>query len=256
MTSALKNDIENQTYDYHKLDDDRNTIGNSFSNDFRIHEAIRMGFIRKVYGILSAQMLLTTFMCFLSMFSKTFLKFQVENIWLILLAMVGTIVIPCLVCCKEDLFRQVPTNYIILGVFTLLESYIVGFICGLTNPRVVFMAAFMTLAMVTGLTVYAMTTKTDLTMQGGLLFIVGMGIMLLAIFALFTNNKLVHVFISTLWVILFGVYLVYDTQLIIGNHKLKLDSDEYILASFMLYLDVINLFLNLLQIISYLFDRN
>lgn len=256
MSTPFKNDIEHQTYDYHKLEDDKNTVGNSFSNDFRIHEAIRLGFIRKVYGILCGQMLLTTFVCFLSMFSNSFLKFQVENIWLILMAMMITLVIPCLVCCKEDIFRKVPTNYIILAVFTLCESYIVGFICGLTNPRVVFMAAFMTLSMVIGLTVYAMTTKTDITMKGGILFIVGMGIMLLAVFALFTNNKLVHVFISTLWVILFGVYLVYDTQLIIGNHKLKLDSDEYILASFMLYLDIINLFLNLLQIISYLFDRN
>ena len=145
MTSSQKNDIENQTYDYHKLDDDRNTVGNSFSNDFRIHEAIRMGFIRKVYGILSAQMLLTTFMCFLSMYSKSFFKFQVENIWLILLASVGTIA-PCLSCYTEDLFRKVPSYYIIRGVFTLLESYILGFICGMTNPRVVFVASFITLA--------------------------------------------------------------------------------------------------------------
>jgi FtsH-binding integral membrane protein len=256
MTSSYKQDIEHQPYDYHKLEDEKNTLGNSFSNDVRIDQAIRLGFIRKVYGILSVQMLLTTFMCFLSMFSKSFLRFQMENMWLIVTAMICTLILPCLFFCYEDLFRKVPTNYIILGVFTLFESYIVGFICGVTNPRVVFMAAFMTFAMVIGLTLYAMTTKTDITMQGGTLFIIGMAIMLLAIFALFTHNKIVHVFISTLWVILFGIYLVYDTQLIIGNHKLRLDSDEYILASFMLYLDIINLFLNLLQILSYLFDRN
>lgn len=254
--ASLKNDIEHQPYDYHKLEDDKNTIGNSFSSDIRIHQAMRLGFVRKVYGILSFQMLLTTVMCFLSMTSSSFFRFQAENLWLIVFAMIATLVLPCLVFCYEDLFRIVPTNYIILGVFTLFESYIVGFICGMTNPRVVFMAAFMTLTMVIGLTLYAMTTKTDITMQGGILFIIGMGIMLLAIFAMFTTNKLVHVFISTLWVILFGIYLIYDTQLIIGNHKFRLETEEYILASFMLYLDIINLFLNLIQIIGYLFDRN
>jgi len=256
MASSQKHDIENQPYDYHKLEDDKNTLGNSIYNEVRFDQAIRLGFIRKVYGILTAQMLLTTFMCFLSMFSNSFLRFQIENIWLIYTAMICTLILPCLIFCYEDLFKKVPTNYVILGVFTLFESYIVGFICGVTSPRVVFMAAFMTLSMVIGLTLYAMTTKTDITMQGGALFIIGMAIMLMAIFALFTDNKIVHVFISTLWVILFGIYLVYDTQLIVGNHKFRLDSDEYILASFMLYLDIINLFLNLLQIISYLFDRN
>jgi FtsH-binding integral membrane protein len=184
MASSHKHDLENQPYDYHKLEDDKNTIGNSILNEVRIDQAIRLGFIRKVYGILSAQMLLTTFMCFLSMFSNSFLRFQIENIWLIYIAMICTLILPCLIFCYEDLFRKVPTNYVILGVFTLFESYIVGFICGVTNPRVVFMAAFMTLAMVIGLTLYAMTTKTDITMQGGALFIIGMAILLMAIFAL------------------------------------------------------------------------
>ena len=243
-----------------KYEDEYHLMGEDFERDHegknylsehdRINVAIRLGFIRKVYGILSCQLLMSTIMCALSMYSKSFFQFQAENAGLLIFSILVTLVLPCLAMCFNDLFRKVPTNYIFLGTFTFFESYLISFICGASNPRLVFMAASMTFAMVLGLTVYAMTTKTDITMMGGMIFILGMSVFLLALFAMFTNNKLIHVFISTLWIIIFGVYLVYDTQLIMGNGELKLTVDDYILASFMLYLDIVNLFLNLLQILN------
>lgn len=222
----------------------------------KINLSIRLGFVRKVYGIVSCQLLLSTFMCLLSMYSTSFFQFQMEHFGLMIFFMIMTIALPCFALCFDQLLRQVPTNYIFLATFTLLESYIVGFLCGMSNPKVVFMAAFMTFAMVVGLTFYACTTKTDITLQGGSIFILGFAVFLLATFALFTDNKIIHIFISTLWIIVFGIYLIYDTQLILGNGSLKLTTDDYILASFMLYLDVINLFVNLLQILNIISGDN
>lgn len=46
-------------------------------------------------------------------------------------------------------------------------------------------------------------------------------------------------------------YLVVDTQMIVGGtHKFQISSEEYVFASLTLYLDVINIFLYILQIIS------
>jgi protein lifeguard len=238
--------------DYQLIDNDieRNSKGHLLNEYDRINVGIRLGFVKKVYSILSLQLLMTTIMCLFSMYSKSFFQFQAENFGLLLFSILMTAILPCLSLCFNDLFRKVPHNYIFLTTFTFFESYLVSFICGATNPRIVFMAASMTFAMVLGLTLYAMTTKTDLTMQGGLLFIIGMGVLLFSLFAMFTNNKIVHVVLSTVFVILFGVYLVYDTQLILGNGELKLTVDDYILASFMLYLDIVNLFINLLQILN------
>lgn len=238
-------------HDYHLLDDDLEAQ-NQRNHQEKWDVLLRLGFIRKVYGILSIQLLATTFMCFLSMASTSFFQFQLNNIWLFIFAMLLTLILPCFVFCFSSLLKEVPKNYIFLGVFTLCESYLVSFICGMTNPGIVFMAAFMTFAMVLALTLYAATTKSDFTMMGGLLFVFGMGIFLLSFCAMFTNNKFVHIFISCLCVVLFGIYLVYDTQLILGNKELRLSIDDYILASFMLYTDIIGLFLNLLQILSLL----
>ena len=51
--------------------------------------------------------------------------------------------------------------------------------------------------------------------------------------------------------LVFMVYIVYDTQLMIGGkHKYSLDPEEYVFAALNLYLDIINLFLYLLSIIG------
>jgi len=148
--------------------------------------------------------------------------------------------------------RQTPNNYLVLAGFTLAESYIVSFMCALSNPKLVFMAAFMTFALVISLTLYALTTKSDFTTQGGLLFILGCGFLMFSIFGMFTNNKIFHVILCVLGIILFGFYLLYDTQLIIGNRDNQLDIDDYILAAFMLYTDIIYIFTYILELLQML----
>lgn len=49
---------------------------------------------------------------------------------------------------------------------------------------------------------------------------------------------------------LYCFYLIIDTQLILGGRKNELSLDNYILGAAMLYVDIIQLFLNLLRIIG------
>ena len=74
-----------------------------------------------------------------------------------------------LFCCGLD--RKVPTNYILLGVFTGAEAYTVMFVCAkVRSPIIVLEAALLTAGIVIGLTVYAMTSKRDFTTCGAFLF--------------------------------------------------------------------------------------
>ena len=51
--------------------------------------------------------------------------------------------------------------------------------------------------------------------------------------------------------LIFSMYIVYDTQLMMGGkHKYSLSPEEYIFASLSLYLDIINLFMYILMIIG------
>ena len=49
---------------------------------------------------------------------------------------------------------------------------------------------------------------------------------------------------------MFGLYLVYDVQLISGKFGIEYSIDDYIFAAMELYLDIIRLFLEILRILS------
>ena len=54
---------------------------------------------------------------------------------------------------------------------------------------------------------------------------------------------------SAVGAVIFSLYIIYDTQIMLGgNHKYSLSPEEYIFAALNLYLDIINLFLYLLSI--------
>ena len=235
----------NNEYDNYK---DFSDVSNEKIKDISIE--IRLGFIRKVYGILSAQLLLTSILSFIAMVSKSYQNFLLNHLGLIYFFLFLIIVISFIIQCCSNLMQSVPQNYIILFLFTFAESYVISFICAFSNHKLVFMAAFMTFVMCLSLTLYAINTKSDFTTKGGLLFILCAGLILFSIFGLFTNNKFFHILISTMGVILFGFYLIYDTQLIIGNKSELIEMDDYILGAFQLYLDIINIFLYLLDLLN------
>ena len=49
---------------------------------------------------------------------------------------------------------------------------------------------------------------------------------------------------------LFGLYLIVDIQLIMGNQSRRIGMDDYVFAAINLYLDVINIFLYILRILG------
>jgi FtsH-binding integral membrane protein len=61
-------------------------------------------------------------------------------------------------------------------------------------------------------------------------------------------NRTLHLIYAYLAVILFSFYLLFDTQLIMGGKRYQIDIDDYIMAAMILYLDIINIFLQLLKI--------
>jgi FtsH-binding integral membrane protein len=46
---------------------------------------------------------------------------------------------------------------------------------------------------------------------------------------------------------IFSLYLIYDVQLVAGDKQKKFSEDDYILAALNIYLDIIGIFIQLLQ---------
>lgn len=63
--------------------------------------------------------------------------------------------------------------------------------------------------------------------------------------------KIVSLVYACLGALLFSVYLVYDTQMMMGGkHKYSIHPEEYIFAALNLYVDIINIFIMILGIIG------
>ena len=113
--------------------------------------------------------------------------------------------------CYKKIARNVPLNYILLLVFTLTECYMVSFITGLTDPATVLMAGGLTAAITISLTVYAFTTKTDFTTCGAFLFVCVTALIVGGIIGIFVRSRWLNLILSILGVIVFGLYLIFDT---------------------------------------------
>ena len=79
------------------------------------------------------------------------------------------------------------------------------------------MAAGLSLAAVIGLTAYACKTKTDFTTKGAVLFMCGTCIFFFGIMAGVYYQNVINLAYSLVCSVLFGLYLIYDTQLILGG---------------------------------------
>ena len=136
-----------------------------------ITKSIRINFIRKVYGILSFQILITTIFVILTMAIKSIKTFMINNPILFYIILLLTIILPIIIICFPNTMNKVPLNYIILLLFTLSESYLISFICSISNGKIVLMACLMTFFMVVFLSLYAFFTDNDITLKSSFLFI-------------------------------------------------------------------------------------
>ena len=117
-------------------------------------------------------------------------------------------------------------------------------------------AAFLSTAGVFGaMTIYGLTTKTDLTKMGSYLMMGLIGLIIASVINIFLGSGPLDFIISIFGVLLFTGLTAWDTQRIAAmaaTRKLKVDSDDTLKFSIMgaltLYLDFINLFIFMLRI--------
>lgn len=145
-----------------------------------------------------------------------------------------------------------------LLLFTMFESYIATwFSCYYSyDPytdsftaegyRIVSAAAAMTVAITAAVTAYAWTTKTDFTAKWGMIWVFGMTMMMMSLFMIFFNNYILDMVFCALGVLLFGIYLIFDTQLVLGQGRHALSIDDYIIGAMLIYADIIMIFIYLL----------
>jgi len=205
---------------------------------------IRMQFVRKVYSILSIQLLLTAILSSISFVNDRYKNWIQGNSWLMLFSVIGALVFMLLTYWKR---KSYPSNLVFLSAFTALEAYAISVVTSFYNARVVVQALVLTLGIFVALTLFACQTKYDFTswipyLFGALWFLILFGIMT-AFFPIGTKTELIY---GGLAALIFSGYILVDTQLVMRHYHVE----EEIAAAISLYLDVINLFLAILRILN------
>lgn len=150
-----------------------------------------------------------------------------------------------------NLARKVPINYILLFSFVFCESVVVAYACAaVESPRLVLIAALMTAGMTIILTIFACTTKIDFTVCWGAAFIMGGTLLMFGIFAIILRSEILYLTYISLGIVVYGFYLLIDTQLVAGGKTYQLSEEDYIIGALILYLDIIILFLKILSLLS------
>lgn len=98
------------------------------------------------------------------------------------------------------------------------------------------------------MSLYGYTTKRDLTSIGQFMFIGLIGIIIASVINIFIGSSLMQMVVSALAVIIFLGLTAYDTQKIREMIAYDRNGHAEVSGALTLYLDFINLFLNLLQL--------
>ena len=110
-------------------------------------------------------------------------------------------------------------------------------------------SAFMGAAILFGvMSVYGYFTKKDLSSMGQMLFVGLIAIILAGIINIFIGSTVLQMVISTLAIIIFLGLTAYDTQRIREELSTNTTDVAEVRGALTLYMDFINLFLNLLQL--------
>ncbi|XP_022049358.1 protein lifeguard 3-like [Acanthochromis polyacanthus] len=214
--------------------------------------SIRHSFIRKVYLILTAQLAVTFSIVAVFTFVDPVRLFVIRYPGIYWASLVVYFVVYCiLICCKEPR-RRFPWNFVLLGVFTLALSYVTGTISSYYETKAVFLAMGITALVCVAVTIFCFQTKVDFTSCGGLLSIAAILLMIIgivtAIVLSFQYVPWLHMLYAAIGAIVYTLFLVYNTQLLIGNRELAISPEEYIYGALSLYVDIVHIFLFILQV--------
>ncbi|KAA8891139.1 Bax inhibitor-1/YccA family protein [Helicobacter pylori] len=225
---------------------DRANSRNAYAEDSVLHESELVSFVKTTYKFFAGSLLLATIGALLGL-----MNFQavVQYKWVFFIAEIAALFGLMFSKSKPGL------NLFMLFAFTSLSGVtlvpLLGMVIAKAGLGAVWQALGMTTIVFGLMSVYALKTKNDLANMGKMLFIALIVVVVCSLINLFLGSPMFQVVIAGASAILFSLYIAYDTQNIVkGMYDSPID------AAVDLYLDFLNVFISILQIIGIFSDRD
>ncbi|MGH1583562.1 Bax inhibitor-1/YccA family protein [Helicobacter pylori] len=225
---------------------DRANSRNAYAEDSVLHESELVSFVKTTYKFFAGSLLLATIGALLGL-----MNFQavVQYKWAFFIAEIAALFGLMFSKSKPGL------NLFMLFAFTSLSGVtlvpLLGMVIAKAGLGAIWQALGMTTIVFGLMSVYALKTKNDLANMGKMLFIALIVVVVCSLINLFLGSPMFQVVIAGASAILFSLYIAYDTQNIVkGMYDSPID------AAVDLYLDFLNVFISILQIIGIFSDRD
>ncbi len=201
--------------------------------------SVRTSFIRTVYGILFSSLVVT-------IVAGVFAANAASAIMpLMPLLFVAYIVLGLIMAFVR---RTTGVNIFLLYMFSGVLGLMLGPYLMAANqvaPGTPALAAALTFFLFGGLSLYTIISGINFSFLGGFLNMALIGLLIAGIFLIFFHIPFLSILYSLGGVLIFSGYVLYDTSNVMNRHS----AEEPISAAIALYLDVINLFLFILQLL-------
>ncbi|MFP6166668.1 Bax inhibitor-1/YccA family protein [Helicobacter pylori] len=225
---------------------DRANSHNAYAENSLLRESELVSFVKTTYKFFAGSLLLATIGALLGL-----MNFQavVQYKWVFFIAEIAALFGLMFSKSKPGL------NLFMLFAFTSLSGVtlvpLLGMVIAKAGLGAIWQALGMTTIVFGLMSVYALKTKNDLANMGKMLFIALIVVVVCSLINLFLGSPMFQVVIAGVSAILFSLYIAYDTQNIVkGMYDSPID------AAVDLYLDFLNVFISILQIIGIFSDRD
>jgi LmbE family N-acetylglucosaminyl deacetylase/FtsH-binding integral membrane protein len=204
--------------------------------------AERVTLVRRTYGLVFVSVIVTILGAGFGMSQPALMQAVARHYFISFLCVLA----PLFLAMKWQ--RDYPRNIGLTFLFTFAEGVWLSpllFAYNRAMPGVVGQAGVLTLSTFGVLSLYAILSKRDFSAWGGF-FTIGLWVLLAtSLLNLFFRNATASLWLAGGTVLVFGGLLVFDTWRIVRSNQYG--PDDYVAAAVSIYLDLLNLFLAILQ---------
>ncbi|XP_074544402.1 protein lifeguard 1 [Halichoeres trimaculatus] len=208
--------------------------------------AVRRGFVRKVFCIVTLMLLVTFGVVCLFTFSSVVKKAVQDNLWAYISSVILFVIVAIALSCCQSFSRRHPWNIVGLVLVTLTMSYMVGTVASFHDTTAVVISIGVTLAISVAIIVFSAQTRLDFTPCYGVMLILLLDLVMFGIFSSFYYSHIADIAYGCLGALLFSLFLMIDVQLLMGSMSYRTDPEEYVNAALIIYLDIVLIFLYLM----------
>ena len=219
-------------------------------NPLSTAQGLLSGVMARVYGWMTAALLITAGVALFTVNSPALLNFIYGNsaaMWVLLIAEIGLVV---WLSAGIDKMGQTTATTVFL-VYAALNGLVLSSIFFAYEIGTIYAAFAASAPTFAGMSFVGFVTKRDLTGMGGLLFMGLIGLIIASVVNMFWANSTMDAIITYIGVFIFVGLTAYDTQRIkqmVAYSDASMVGKVSILGALSLYLDFINLFLYILRL--------